>query len=667
MAVKTAEKRKTKQTSKQASSKKQDYARVAISEDGQIVYASPSFCALMNLKEAETQGQSADDLFRFEDPDDALSSAGIFGPAGSGSWTQALRTGDHNVQIEGSNDTRSFHFDWLDVPDGRRFLIASLNENKKPADRKDDLNSIVRLIDTTQQEQAAEPAPETVSEQSSESELRHFLNMSHDIMAICKTDGTFIRTNTTFSKNLGYQDKDLKETRFTDLIHPEDRHQARTSIQSLMHAEAIDSRTIDFEARILDKDGNDHWVEWQQKRYGDQIYCVGRDVTNIKQHEEALKKRKQQLSEAESIGHMGHWHWTVGQQEIEWSTEIHHIFGTERDSFTPSLDGLNNLLHKRDVGRLLQAFQRAIIERNDYDMDFRIVRPDGETRYVRCRGRCELDQDGDVSALYGIMQDITERTLYEQELREAKDAAERAYAAKSQFLANMSHELRTPLNAIIGFSEMMQRQLLGPIGTDRYLDYINGIRESGEHLLDLISDILDMSKIEAGKYELDLEELNVGKIIRLSVHMMEGRALDAGVKISIEAMNEDCIIVADRRALMQILLNLLSNAVKFTDENGSVRVEFLEREDYISIKVHDTGCGIPANKLKSITRPFEQAASHYTREHEGSGLGLAITKELTELHGGSLHIDSTVGVGTSVTIRLPYDAHKRRKEMAKKG
>jgi signal transduction histidine kinase len=263
------------------------------------------------------------------------------------------------------------------------------------------------------------------------------------------------------------------------------------------------------------------------------------------------------------------------------------------------------------------------------------------------------------------MQDITERTLHERDLREAKESAEQAYAAKTQFLANMSHELRTPLNAIIGFSDMMQRQLLGPIGTEKYLDYIAGIRESGEHLLDLISDILDMSKIEAGKYELDLEEVNVSKIIRLATHMMEGRALDSEIKISIDIKNEDLIIIADRRALMQVTLNLLSNAVKFTEPGGEVNIECIERTDYLSIKIHDTGIGIPANKLKTITQPFEQAASHYTRRHDGTGLGLSITKDLIDLHGGSLHIDSTVGIGTSVTVRLPYDAHKQTKKRKK--
>ena len=306
---------------------------------------------------------------------------------------------------------------------------------------------------------------------------------------------------------------------------------------------------------------------------------------------------------------------------------------------------------------MVQVFQRAIIEQNDYDVDFRIKRPDGETRYIRCEGRCEIDPaEDDVVALYGIMQDVTESTQRELDLVQAKNSAERAYAAKTQFLANMSHELRTPLNAIIGFSEMIQRQLLGPIGTEKYLEYIEGIRESGEHLLDLISDILDMSKIEAGKYELNLESFNIAKLVRMAVHMMEGRALDSNIKLQIEIQDEDQQIIADRRAIMQMILNLLSNAIKFSKKDSNVTVSLLQRKDYLSLKIKDEGIGIPANKITSITQPFEQVESHYTKEYEGSGLGLAITKELAEKHGGTLHIESTVDVGTTVTIRLPYDA-----------
>jgi len=309
------------------------------------------------------------------------------------------------------------------------------------------------------------------------------------------------------------------------------------------------------------------------------------------------------------------------------------------------------------MGRIMQAFQRALIEQNTYEMDFRVTRPDGETRYIRCEGRCEQDENGEVIALFGIMQDMTEHTRRERELREAKESAERAYAAKSQFLANMSHELRTPLNAIIGFSEMMQRQLLGPIGTERYLDYIDGIRQSGEHLLDLISDILDMSKIEAGKYHLDVEEMNITKTTRLAVNMVEARARDACVDLTLDEIRDDLVITADRRAVLQMTLNLLSNAVKFTEPGGSVRVSLKSDDnDHVILRVADTGIGIPANMLHVIARPFEQAANHYTRSHEGSGLGLAITKELAEMHGGHLHIESEVGKGTTVTITLPFKA-----------
>jgi two-component system cell cycle sensor histidine kinase PleC len=200
---------------------------------------------------------------------------------------------------------------------------------------------------------------------------------------------------------------------------------------------------------------------------------------------------------------------------------------------------------------------------------------------------------------------------------------------------------------------MIQRQLLGPIGTEKYLDYIVGIRESGEHLLDLISDILDMSKMEAGKYELDLEDLNIAKIVRLAVHMMEGKASDAGVKMQLNINDEDASLQADRRAILQVMLNLLSNAVKFTEEDGEIHVACEADAEYIRIVVSDTGIGIPADKINDITNPFEQAAAHDTRSHEGSGLGLAITKELIELHNGALRIESEYGQGTTVSFTIP--------------
>ena len=395
------------------------------------------------------------------------------------------------------------------------------------------------------------------------------------------------------------------------------------------------------------------YFQWNLKFHNNTIYAHGSDVTQPIIQQETIKRHKRELNEAEAIAHMGHWRWNVGAPNLELSDEIYRIFGVTRDEFVPTLDNVNDMIHPEDSGRMLQVFERAIIEQKDYDMDFRLIGQDGITHYIRCEGRCETDNDMDVVALYGIMQDVTDSMQRERDLRFAKEGVERAYNAKTQFLANMSHELRTPLNAIIGFSEMMKQQLLGPIGTEKYLEYIDGILQSGEHLLDLISDILDMSKIEAGKYELNVEKFNLSKVLRLAVHMMEGRAIDAALKLNIKLCDEDCQIVADRRAIMQVILNLLSNAIKFSRKNGEIIVSLKQTKQTYYMEIQDQGIGIPSDKIEDITKPFEQAETDYTREFEGSGLGLAITKELVELHGGKIDIQSQLHIGTTVGITLP--------------
>lgn len=511
---------------------------------------------------------------------------------------------------------------------------------------------------------APQPSPKIQLGAFNKDDFEIFLNISDDALVVINDLGEIVKCNEAFLHLTGYELGALQTMHFLDLFNDQDKPYIRNTIQAFDLQEMDQERpTFDFEARMLTQDGETKWMEWRKQLCGQHLYCSGRDITDIKSQKKALERREKQLGEAESIGRMGHWNWVIGEQTMDWSQEIYHIFGVEEGQFAPTLDSMNKMVHREDIARVNQAFQRAIIEENDYDMEFRIVRPDDETRYIRCEGRCSFDHSGEVVALYGIMQDMTERILYERDLRKAKEQAEQAYASRTQFLANMSHELRTPLNAIIGFSEMIERQLLGPIGTEKYLEYIGGIRESGEHLLDLISDILDMSKIEAGKYELSLEELKVVKILQLATHMMEGRAHESGVKISLEkGLDEELKIIADRRAVLQILLNLVSNAIKFTPEGGKVTISAIQRDNYLSIKVADTGIGIPAHKLAGVTKPFEQVSSSYARNHEGSGLGLAISKELAEMHGGTLFIESKVDEGTTVTVRLPYDAYKETKD-----
>ena len=551
--------------------------------------------------------------------------------------------------------------DRVDAAGGKFTVIWLDPEDKLKRQKQGNFNEVAKefatFIAENQQKQEtgeAQKKPDLGHISKSDGELRHFLNLSNDLLGVYRRDMSFVRVNFAFNRVLGYADPELKLFPFIDLIHPEERDHIVQLMQKVIHAPQDAETRIDFECRARCKDGSFRWIEWIHKVAGEHIYIVGRDVTEIRQHEIELLRREQQLSEAQKIGRMGHWYWEAGQTGIEWSEQIYATFGVEREKFKPSIDNVSSMLLKRDLGRIFRVFQRALVRKRDYALEFSVRRPTGGIRYVRCEGRCKIDvKTGEVEALFGIMQDITERTLHEKALREAKEAAESAYASKTRFLANMSHELRTPLNAIIGFSEMIQRQLLGPMGNARYLDYIGGIRQSVEHLLDLINDILDMSKIEVGKYELYVEELNLGKIIRLGIHMVEGRAHEEQVKLVADDLPDDIQIMADRRAIMQILLNLMSNAVKFTRPGGTVDVRCFRELGGVAIVVSDTGVGIPKEKLNVVTLPFEQVSSEFTRNHEGSGLGLAITKDLIELHGGTLDIDSEVGVGTIVTVLLP--------------
>jgi two-component system, cell cycle sensor histidine kinase PleC len=240
---------------------------------------------------------------------------------------------------------------------------------------------------------------------------------------------------------------------------------------------------------------------------------------------------------------------------------------------------------------------------------------------------------------------------------EEKTRAEEANQAKSKFLANMSHELRTPLNAIIGFSEIMEAAMFGPLGAEKYREYSRDIRESGQYLLDVINDILDMSKIEAGGIRLAPEDVELDPVLADCLRVVLGRANEK--RLSLKSQIAPAIhLKADRRALKQIALNLLSNAVKFTPEGGAVTVEGRARGGRVTIAIKDSGIGIPREALRKLGRPFEQVESQLTKCHQGSGLGLAIAKSLIEMHGGRMRIVSTLGKGTMVVVRLPLCARQ---------
>ncbi|HVY59375.1 MAG TPA: ATP-binding protein [Xanthobacteraceae bacterium] len=270
---------------------------------------------------------------------------------------------------------------------------------------------------------------------------------------------------------------------------------------------------------------------------------------------------------------------------------------------------------------------------------------DGEHRLIATIADLRASQQ----ALESQAQQLTELA---QKYAQEKTRAEEANQAKSKFLANMSHELRTPLNAIIGFSEIMEAGMFGPLGAERYGEYCRDIRQSGQYLLDVISDVLDMSKIEAGRIRLEPEELQLDRILADSIRIVAARAEEKDVSLTSDIAG-DLRFMADRRAFNQIVLNLLSNAVKFTPPGGRITVRGRASGDSILVAIADTGIGIAKEALRKLGRPFEQVENQLTKTHQGSGLGLAISKSLVALHGGAMRIRSTLAVGTLVVVRIP--------------
>ena len=323
--------------------------------------------------------------------------------------------------------------------------------------------------------------------------------------------------------------------------------------------------------------------------------------------------------------------------------------------------GLVRRVHVADLPAYLKSLSDAFNGATARAVEFRFRHGD-EQRFVTMEMRCRpiRNAEGKTAAVVAVTRDVSDRRTLERELRAAREAAERANIAKTHFLAHMSHELRTPLNAIIGFSDMLLHEMFGPFKDPRQKEYVGLVRDSGQHLLAVVTSILDISRIESGTYATEPELFRFAEAVEMCHSMMKLQADAKHIDLKLQVAPDAGEINADRRAVKQILINLVSNAIKFTPDGGEVVVGAKRIGTRLHFWVRDTGIGIAEEDFANLGKPFMQIQNDYTRRFEGTGLGLSLVKGLVALHEGNMSIESMPGEGTTVTISLPVGGPKGR-------
>jgi PAS domain S-box-containing protein len=337
------------------------------------------------------------------------------------------------------------------------------------------------------------------------------------------------------------------------------------------------------------------------------------------------------------------------------SPGIREIYGIEPGQLEAKPGVIFELVHADDRDRVEQAFEVAWRSNKDLDTEYRIVTPDGRTKWVHNLARAAARASGGEIGIWdGIVLDVTAQKEAEYELRAVRNEAELTSKVKADFLANVSHELRTPLNAIVGFSEVISDQTFGPVGVEKYLEYARDIHESADHLLAVVNDILDLSKIEAGRATLVLEDVDAAELVDSCLRLIHGRAAEARLQLRRQVDPTLPKLRVDPLKIKQILINLLSNAIKFTRSGGTVTMYVAALADGgVSFAVSDTGIGIAKQDMAKAIESYGRIERDANQRVEGTGLGLPLAKALAELHGGELVIESRAGEGTTVEVRLP--------------
>ena len=465
----------------------------------------------------------------------------------------------------------------------------------------------------------------------------------------------------------GYKENMLETTyeNFLAAVHPDDRQAVIDAVNN-----CIDNKCeYNIEHRVVWPDSSVHWVLEQgnvvRSEDGEPLHMLGvvQDVDDRKRAELMLAKHERQLSEAQVLARLGNWQANLVNGVLTWSDEIYRIFGFEPGDIKPTVDIFKKMVHPDDLA-LVEESEKIAAQTGHLDVAHRIVWSDGTVRYVHELAQAEIDVTGNLTLLTGTVQDITDSKLAEQALLKAKEEAENANRTKSQFLSSMSHELRTPLNAIIGFGQLLQLETNHPLNESQ-LENVDEIVKAGNHLLELINEVLDLARIEAGRIDLSIKTVVVSKVLVESIQLITPLAKKRGIEIGLifdddeislkELIDKNNTVRADYTRLKQTLLNLLSNAVKYNRENGKLIIACRCIDQHQTrISITDTGAGLTQKQQSQLFKAFNRLEAGNT-EIEGTGIGLVITKNIVELMGGNIGVESQPGAGSTFWIELPID------------
>ncbi|BBP45030.1 hypothetical protein THMIRHAS_04030 [Thiosulfatimonas sediminis] len=461
---------------------------------------------------------------------------------------------------------------------------------------------------------------------------------------------------------LGYSVEQLLEQKivYRDLIHPKDLEEVNLELSSALEADEDYFRHEPY--RIITADGQEKWIldytVTQKDENGRVTHFIGylSDFTKQKNYEFSLRMQALKLQLASKSAEMGVWTWDLIENTLEWNDNMYKIYGLERGEADNHYSMWSNALLDEDRPRSEARINQAVAEDGLFDDIFRIRRPDGSIRYIKASGMCEIDDEGRKVAMVGTNIDVTQAETFKQSLFEAKEEAEQANRAKSDFLANMSHEIRTPLNGVIGLTDLTLKTELN----EQQRLYLEQSMSSSKSLLNVINDILDYSKIEAGKLELESIPFLLENSVRNSVFLFSKQAEEKGIEMHV---NMDSRLMTtlkgDPLRLQQILNNLIANAIKFTERGDiTVKIELISQdEQHLSLQfcVSDTGIGIDEKKMASLFDAFTQSDTSDSRRYGGTGLGLSICKHLTELMNGEIWAKSIKGEGSSFCFSVMFE------------